>query len=53
MLIAVQYSSDHFDKLYELAEKLIGLEKAYVCHCGGTWVPVSMFFREILLTIVV
>lgn len=30
----ITYSSDHFDKLYELAEKLIGLEKAYVCHCG-------------------
>lgn len=37
MLIAMQYSSDNFDKLYELAEKLIGLEKAYVCHCGGKW----------------
>ncbi|OAA65580.1 glutaminyl-tRNA synthetase [Niveomyces insectorum RCEF 264] len=31
---AVTYSSDNFGKLYELAEKLISLEKAYVCHCG-------------------
>ncbi len=31
----ITYSSDNFDKLYELAEKLITLEKAYVCHCGG------------------
>ncbi|KAL2259565.1 hypothetical protein VTK26DRAFT_6717 [Humicola hyalothermophila] len=30
----ITYSSDNFDRLYELAEKLIGLEKAYVCHCG-------------------
>lgn len=32
----VTYSSDNFDKLYQQAEELIGLEKAYVCHCGGT-----------------
>ncbi len=31
----ITYSSDNFDKLYELAEKLITLGKAYVCHCGG------------------
>ncbi|EKD21586.1 glutaminyl-tRNA synthetase [Drepanopeziza brunnea f. sp. 'multigermtubi' MB_m1] len=30
----ITYSSDNFDKLYEKAEKLIELEKAYVCHCG-------------------
>jgi glutaminyl-tRNA synthetase len=30
----ITYSSDNFDKLYELAEKLITLEKAYVCHCS-------------------
>lgn len=30
----VTYSSDNFQKLYDLAEKLIGLEKAYVCHCN-------------------
>jgi glutaminyl-tRNA synthetase len=32
---AVTYSSDNFDKLYEKAEELIRLGKAYVCHCGG------------------
>ncbi|KAK0620432.1 glutaminyl-tRNA synthetase [Immersiella caudata] len=30
----ITYSSDNFDKLYELAEKLITLDKAYVCHCN-------------------
>lgn len=29
----ITYSSDNFDKLYELAEKLINLGKAYVCKC--------------------
>jgi glutaminyl-tRNA synthetase len=31
----ITYSSDQFDKLYELAEKLIQVDKAYVCHCTG------------------
>lgn len=31
----ITYSSDNFGRLYELAEKLITLGKAYVCHCGG------------------
>ncbi|KAL2177064.1 tRNA synthetases class I, catalytic domain-containing protein [Thermothelomyces heterothallicus CBS 202.75] len=30
----ITYSSDNFDRLYELAEKLINMGKAYVCHCG-------------------
>ncbi|KAK4454253.1 tRNA synthetases class I, catalytic domain-containing protein [Podospora aff. communis PSN243] len=30
----ITYSSDNFDRLYELAEKLITLDKAYVCHCN-------------------
>ena len=30
----ITYSSDFFDKLYELAEKLITLDGAYVCHCS-------------------
>ena len=30
---AVTYSSDHFQRLYNLAEKLIEIEKAYVCYC--------------------
>ncbi|KAI9693205.1 MAG: Glutaminyl-tRNA synthetase [Bathelium mastoideum] len=29
----ITYSSDHFDRLYELAEELIRRDKAYVCHC--------------------
>jgi len=29
----ITYSSDFFDNLYELAEKLITLDGAYVCHC--------------------
>ncbi|KAI0399712.1 glutaminyl-tRNA synthetase-like protein [Xylaria palmicola] len=31
---AVTYSSDNFQKLYDLAEKLIELGKGYVCHCN-------------------
>lgn len=31
----ITYSSDHFERLYELAEELIRKEKAYVCHCSG------------------
>ena len=31
----VTYSSDNFDKLYELAEDLIRRDGAYVCHCSG------------------
>jgi glutaminyl-tRNA synthetase len=37
----ITYSSDNFDKLYQLAEKLISQGKAYVCACNGefdeTW----------------
>ena len=29
----ITYSSDNFEKLYQKAEELIGLGKAYVCHC--------------------
>lgn len=29
----ITYSSDNFQKLYDLAEKLVTLEKAYVCSC--------------------
>ncbi|GKT59595.1 glutaminyl-tRNA synthetase [Colletotrichum tofieldiae] len=32
----ITYSSDNFQKLYDLAEKMITLEKAYVCYCGDT-----------------
>ncbi|KAK5658289.1 hypothetical protein OQA88_2264 [Cercophora sp. LCS_1] len=30
----ITYSSDNFGKLYELAEKLVTLGKAYVCYCN-------------------
>ncbi|KAF2683923.1 glutaminyl-tRNA synthetase [Lentithecium fluviatile CBS 122367] len=30
----ITYSSDNFDKLYELAEELIRKDGAYVCHCS-------------------
>ncbi|KAF3918610.1 hypothetical protein AA313_de0203193 [Arthrobotrys entomopaga] len=29
----ITYSSDHFQKLYDLAEELIRRDKGYVCHC--------------------
>ncbi|KAF4125405.1 glutaminyl-tRNA synthetase [Geosmithia morbida] len=32
----ITYSSDNFGKLYELAEKMITLGKAYVCACDDT-----------------
>ena len=31
----ITYSSDHFDRLYSLAEELIRRDKAYVCHCSS------------------
>ena len=31
----VTYASDNFEKMYHLAEKLIELDGAYVCHCNG------------------
>lgn len=33
--IKVTYSSDNFQKLYDLAEELIKRDGAYVCHCTG------------------
>lgn len=32
----ITYSSDHFERLYQLAENLIERDGAYVCHCSGT-----------------
>ncbi|CRK49116.1 hypothetical protein BN1723_020738, partial [Verticillium longisporum] len=29
----ITHSSDYFQQLYDLAEKMINLEKAYVCFC--------------------
>ncbi|KLJ05990.1 glutaminyl-tRNA synthetase [Blastomyces silverae] len=33
--VCTTYSSDYFDRPYELAEALILKDKAYVCHCTG------------------
>lgn len=33
----ITYSSDNFDRLYELAEDLINRDGAYVCHCTGVY----------------
>ncbi|KAI9696699.1 MAG: hypothetical protein M1836_005061 [Candelina mexicana] len=37
----ITYSSDNFDKLYELAEDLIRRDRAYVCHCTDTAVKLQ------------
>ncbi|KAM3434142.1 hypothetical protein MY4824_005601 [Beauveria thailandica] len=37
----ITYSSDNFQRLYDLAEKLIGLGKAYVCHCTQPEIQLS------------
>ena len=34
----ITYSSDNFDKLYALAERLVERDEAYVCHCSGMFV---------------
>lgn len=31
----ITHTSDHFDKLYDLAETLITKDRAYMCHCTG------------------
>lgn len=41
----ITYSSDNFDKLYELAEELIKREKAYVCHCNGEFPSIFQIRR--------
>lgn len=30
----IRYASDNFQRLYDLAEKMIEMERAYVCHCS-------------------
>lgn len=37
----ITYSLDYFDQLYELAEKLIQVDKAYVCHCTAEQVKAN------------
>ncbi|PHH52378.1 putative glutamine--tRNA ligase [Ceratocystis fimbriata CBS 114723] len=38
---AITHSSDNFQKLYDLAEKLIDLGKAYVCHCDAAAIKIQ------------
>lgn len=33
--VAITHSSDHFDRLYDLAVELIKKDGAYVCHCSS------------------
>ena len=33
--VQITYSSDHFERLYNLAESLINDDGAYVCHCSS------------------
>ena len=42
----ITYSSDDFDRLYELAEELIRRGKAYVCHCSQADVKKGRGLRE-------
>ena len=42
----VTYSSDNFQRLYDLAEKLIEREKAYVCYCTSTAYRTSQIYVE-------
>lgn len=42
----ITYSSDYFDQLYELAEKLIKEGKAYVCHCTAEEVKLQRGLKE-------
>lgn len=38
----ITYSSDNFEKLYQMAEKLVTLGKAYVCACSGKSHPLPL-----------
>lgn len=40
----ITYSSDYFDKLYELAIELIKRDKGYVCHCTGKCSYSQLYF---------
>src|SRR5262249_22782626 len=43
----ITYSSDHFQRLYDLAEDLIKRDKGYVCHCTGK--AFFFFFLRVML----
>jgi glutaminyl-tRNA synthetase len=42
----ITYSSDHFQKLYELAVELIRRDKAYMCYCTGECSVVILYKKE-------
>ncbi|RYP25850.1 hypothetical protein DL767_008241 [Monosporascus sp. MG133] len=46
----ITYSSDNFQRLYDMAEKLIELGKAYVCHCNGVYEPMQREYGRLSLT---
>ena len=39
----ITYSSDHFDRLYALAEALIEKDRAYVCHCTSVYILETIY----------
>lgn len=49
--VKVTYSSDYFDRLYELAEFLITKDRAYVCHCTGRLFDCSNLPFQLTLTL--
>lgn len=42
----ITYSSDYFQELYELAEKLVNLGRGYVCHCTAEEVKAQRGLKE-------
>lgn len=40
--VKVTYSSDYFDRLYELAQDLIRRDGAYVCYCSSVFPSISL-----------
>ncbi|KAH7144549.1 tRNA synthetases class I, catalytic domain-containing protein [Dactylonectria estremocensis] len=43
---AITYSSDYFQKLFELAKELIKKDKAYVCHCDEAEIKLQRGGKE-------
>ncbi|KAH6893490.1 tRNA synthetases class I, catalytic domain-containing protein [Thelonectria olida] len=43
---AITYSSDYFQRLFDLAKELIKKEKAYVCHCGEAEIKLQRGGKE-------
>ena len=47
----ITYSSDNFQKLYELAVELIRRGKGYVCTCDGECHPLSLALMRTMLVV--